>query len=294
MSEQEAGRAERAVRREQRRKDRGFARRCSLSGGHARSVYGNDGAQKPDARRRPARGSRQSPRAKPAQGARRQAAASKAPQAHRCRREGRAPARCRNGQPPRSRKRSAASRPPTRAQGRARAHQSVYAAGRGRAVRAGDRCRRQQGDAGAVRGRRHAGEDGGARRGAGAGADQDHRAVSHQGEERRGAVAASSSRSTAARSRATREALEALPGVGRKTANVVLNIAFGEPTIAVDTHIFRVGNRTGLAPGKTPLEVEMKLDAGGAGAIQAPRPPLADPARALCLRRPPAAVRERA
>ena len=56
-----------------------------------------------------------------------------------------------------------------------------------------------------------------------------------------------------------REALEALPGVGRKTANVVLNIAFGEPTIAVDTHIFRVGNRTGLAVGKTPVEVEMKL-----------------------------------
>jgi endonuclease-3 len=56
-----------------------------------------------------------------------------------------------------------------------------------------------------------------------------------------------------------RAALEALPGVGRKTANVVVNIAFGEPTIAVDTHIFRVGNRTGLAPGKTPLEVEQKL-----------------------------------
>ncbi len=57
----------------------------------------------------------------------------------------------------------------------------------------------------------------------------------------------------------SREALEALPGVGRKTANVVLNSAFGEPTMAVDTHIFRVGNRTGLAPGKTPYEVEMKL-----------------------------------
>ena len=57
----------------------------------------------------------------------------------------------------------------------------------------------------------------------------------------------------------TREALEALPGVGRKTANVVLNTAFGEPTIAVDTHIFRVANRTGLAPGKTVLEVEKKL-----------------------------------
>jgi len=58
-----------------------------------------------------------------------------------------------------------------------------------------------------------------------------------------------------------REALEKLPGVGRKTANVVLNVAFGEPTIAVDTHIFRVGNRTGLAPGKTPREVEAGLEA---------------------------------
>jgi len=57
----------------------------------------------------------------------------------------------------------------------------------------------------------------------------------------------------------TREALETLPGVGRKTANVVLNTAFGQPTIAVDTHIFRVSNRTGLAPGKTMLEVEKKL-----------------------------------
>ena len=56
-----------------------------------------------------------------------------------------------------------------------------------------------------------------------------------------------------------REALEALPGVGRKTANVVLNVAFGEPAIAVDTHIFRVANRTGLAPGKTPEAVEQKL-----------------------------------
>src|ERR1700752_3341243 len=55
-------------------------------------------------------------------------------------------------------------------------------------------------------------------------------------------------------------ALEALPGVGRKTANVVLNVAFGEPTIAVDTHIFRVANRTGIAPGKTPLAVETALE----------------------------------
>lgn len=57
----------------------------------------------------------------------------------------------------------------------------------------------------------------------------------------------------------TREALESLPGVGRKTANVILNTAFGKPTIAVDTHIFRVSNRTGLAKGKTPLEVEKRL-----------------------------------
>ena len=58
----------------------------------------------------------------------------------------------------------------------------------------------------------------------------------------------------------TREDLETLPGVGRKTANVVMNVAFGQPTIAVDTHIFRVGNRTGLAPGKNPLEVELGLE----------------------------------
>ena len=59
----------------------------------------------------------------------------------------------------------------------------------------------------------------------------------------------------------THEALQALPGVGRKTANVVMNVAFGEATIAVDTHIFRVGNRTGMAPGKNPLEVERGLEA---------------------------------
>jgi len=58
----------------------------------------------------------------------------------------------------------------------------------------------------------------------------------------------------------TREELEALAGVGRKTANVILNIAFGQPTIAVDTHLFRIGNRLGLAPGKTPLEVEQGLE----------------------------------
>ena len=59
---------------------------------------------------------------------------------------------------------------------------------------------------------------------------------------------------------ADRDELDALPGVGRKTANVVLNIAFGQPTIAVDTHIFRVCNRTGLAPGKTPRAVELTLE----------------------------------
>ncbi len=80
-----------------------------------------------------------------------------------------------------------------------------------------------------------------------------------------------------------RESSERLPGVGRKTANVVLNIAFNEPTIAVDTHIFRVGNRTGLAPGRTAPEVEAGPRACGAGALQAPRPPLADPARPLRL-----------
>ena len=74
----------------------------------------------------------------------------------------------------------------------------------------------------------------------------------------------------------TREALEALPGVGRKTANVVLNVAFGEPTMAVDTHIFRMGNRTGLAPGKTPYEVEMGLIKRIPAAYPGGRPPLAD------------------
>lgn len=59
---------------------------------------------------------------------------------------------------------------------------------------------------------------------------------------------------------ADRDALESLPGVGRKTANVVMNVAFGQPTLAVDTHIFRVSNRTGLAPGKTPLDVELCLE----------------------------------
>ena len=80
-----------------------------------------------------------------------------------------------------------------------------------------------------------------------------------------------------------RDALEALPGVGRKTANVVLNIAFGQPTMAVDTHIFRVANRTGLAPGKTPLAVEVELLSDRPGRVSASRASLADPARPLHL-----------
>jgi hypothetical protein len=90
----------------------------------------------------------------------------------------------------------------------------------------------------------------------------------------------------------TREALEALPGVGRKTANVVLNVAFGEPTMAVDTHIFRVANRTGLAPGKTPLAVEMQLMKRVPAAYRRALPPLADPARPLRLPGPQATLRE--
>ena len=86
-----------------------------------------------------------------------------------------------------------------------------------------------------------------------------------------------------------REALEELPGVGRKTANVVLNVAFGEPTIAVDTHIFRVSNRTGLAPGKDVLEVELALEKLVPEQYKLPRPSLADPARPLYLRRAQAA-----
>ena len=82
-----------------------------------------------------------------------------------------------------------------------------------------------------------------------------------------------------------RAALEQLPGVGRKTANVVLNSAFGQPTIAVDTHVFRVANRTGLAPGKTPLAVEQLLEARVPEEIRPPCPPLADPARPLHLHR---------
>ena len=81
----------------------------------------------------------------------------------------------------------------------------------------------------------------------------------------------------------TREELQALPGVGRKTANVVLNTAFGEETFAVDTHVFRVCNRTGLAPGKNVDEVEAKLEKIVPAALPPRRAPLADPARPLHL-----------
>ena len=80
-----------------------------------------------------------------------------------------------------------------------------------------------------------------------------------------------------------REALETLPGVGRKTANVVLNVAFGESTMAVDTHIFRLGNRTGIAPGATPRAVEDALVTPCPAGVAARCASLADPARALCL-----------
>ena len=89
----------------------------------------------------------------------------------------------------------------------------------------------------------------------------------------------------------TRAEIETLPGAGRKTANVVLNMAYGEHTMAVDTHVFRVGNRTGLAPGNTPLEVELGSGEGDPAGIHAARPSLADPAWPLHLPGPQAALR---
>ena len=168
---------------------------------------------------------------------------------------------------------------------------AVRAAGRGAAVGAGHRHRRQQGHAPAVPGRQHAAGDADARAGADSRsyiktiglyrskAQEPDRDLPHAGRaaRRRGAAHA-------------REALEALPGVGRKTANVVLNVAFGEPTMAVDTHIFRVANRTGLAPGKTPLEVELQAVEARAAGLPAARASLADPARPLRLRGAQAAV----
>ena len=99
-------------------------------------------------------------------------------------------------------------------------------------------------------GRQHAGRDRRARRRRPHSVRAVDRPLPQQGEEHRRAVADPAGASTAATCPRDREALETLPGVGRKTANVVLNVAFGQPTIAVDTHIFRVANRTGLAPGQ--------------------------------------------
>ena len=114
---------------------------------------------------------------------------------------------------------------------------------------------------------------------------QDDRAVQHESEERHRDCAASCSSSTAARCPRSREALEALPGVGRKTANVILNTAFGQPTIAVDTHIFRVANRTGLAPGNDVREVEEHLLKVVPPEYAHECAPLADPARPLHVHR---------
>ena len=89
----------------------------------------------------------------------------------------------------------------------------------------------------------------------------------------------------------TRAEIETLPGAGRKTANVVLNMAYGEHTMAVDTHVFRVGNRTGLAPGNTPLEVELGLEKVIPSGVHAARASLADPAWPLHVPRAQAALR---
>ena len=168
---------------------------------------------------------------------------------------------------------------------------AVRAAGRRRAVRAGDRQGRQQGDRAALPGREHAAAI------ARLGVDGLIPYISSIGlfrNKAKNVVALSRDpRARARRRRAapTRAALEALPGVGRKTANVVLNTAFGQPTIAVDTHIFRVANRTGLAPGKDVVEVERRLEKFVPEEFQQRRAPLADPARPLRLRRAHAEVR---
>ena len=169
---------------------------------------------------------------------------------------------------------------------------AVRTADRRAAVGPGHRRRRQQGHAQAVPGGQHAGRDPGAGRRRTEALHPDHRPVPHQGEERDRHLPdpdRTARRRSAAR---PREALEALPGVGRKTANVVLNTAFGEPTIAVDTHIFRVSNRTGIAPGKNVDVVEQKLLKFVPQGIPARRPPLADPARPLHLHRAQAAMLE--
>ena len=128
-------------------------------------------------------------------------------------------------------------------------------------VGAGDRRRRQQGDARAVRQGDHAAADGRARRGGAARAHQDHRPVQHQGEERHRRGAASWSTITAARCRSDRDALETLPGVGRKTANVVLNTAFGAADASRSTRTSSASPTAPASPRARPsLEVELKLE----------------------------------
>ena len=176
-----------------------------------------------------------------------------------------------------------------RSEDRARAPDAVRAAGRRRAVGAGDRQGREQGDGEALSGREHAGGD--RRRSASTGLIPYMQSIGLFRNKAKNVVALS--RDPAARARRRGAARPRGAGNaarrGRKTANVVLNVAFGQPTIAVDTHIFRVANRTGLAPGKTPDEVERKLDEVRARRVQAARASLADPARALRLRRAHAA-----
>jgi hypothetical protein len=149
-------------------------------------------------------------------------------------------------------------------------------------VGAGHRQERQPRHQPALCRRADAAGDAGARRERPGRVHQPHRPLSGQGPEHHRHLSAVA-RPACGEVPCSRVALEALPGVGRKTANVVLNTAFGEPTIAVDTHIFRVANRTGLAVGRTPLAVERELLAGGARGVQAFGPSLADPARALRL-----------
>ena len=176
-------------------------------------------------------------------------------------------------------------RPPRRTgsgtEDRTRIRDAVRTAGRGGAVGAGHRRRRQQGDEKAFSGGEHAARVARPRRSEAQAPHLDHRPVQRQGRERGRAVAAAA-RTPRWRSAAHARRTRGPAGVGRKTANVVLNTAFGEDTIAVDTHIFRVANRTGMAPGKDVRAVE-DAAARCATAISPARAPLADPARALHL-----------
>ena len=142
---------------------------------------------------------------------------------------------------------------------RTRAHRSLHAPGRGGALGAGDRCGRQQGDPCIVRRRRHAGKDGGARRSARARPHQEHRPLSHQGQEPGRAVAPSSLPSMVAWCRRPAKPWRRCRGSAARPRTWCSTSPSAAETIAVDTHIFRVGNRTGLAPGKNPFEVETAL-----------------------------------